>query len=321
MDNFLEQLQFSASITGPICLMLLLGVVLRRVDLINDNFIDVASKLVFKVTLPALLFLSIIGSEHDFSSSMPLIIFGLICNLLFFIVVSIFTKKLFKNPRDNGVVIQGSFRANTGIIGLAYVANVYGDAGIALAAIYVAPMTMLYNILAVIALTEKNQSDDNSSVKVVGIMIKTITKNPLVISIIAGLIFYFVSIPVPDMVVDAGQYFARMTLPLALLCSGGSLNLKSLRSDKYIAWFTTVNKLLIAPLLITGGAIIYGFRGIEIGIIFFMSAAPTAAASYIMARSMGGNATLAANIIALTTIASLLTYTLGIFILNSFSLM
>jgi len=321
MDNFLVQLQFSASITGPICLMLLLGVILKRIGLLNDNFIEVASKLVFQVTLPALLFLSIVRSEHDFSSSMPLIIFGVTCNILFFIAVSIFTKKIFKQSRDNGVVIQGSFRANTAIVGLAYVANVYGDAGIALAAIYVAPMTMLYNILAVITLTEKQDAGNGSSVKVVGIMIKTITKNPLVISIITGLVFYFISIPVPDMVIDAGQYFANMTLPLALLCSGGSLDLKSLRGDKHITWFATMNKLLFAPLLITAGAIAFGFRGAEIGIIFFMSAAPTAAASYIMARAMGGNATLAANIIALTTVASLLTCTLGIFILNSFSLM
>ncbi|MDG4870228.1 hypothetical protein P8631_19735, partial [Guyparkeria sp. 1SP6A2] len=57
MQALITQLQFSASITGPICLMLLLGVLLKRVQLIHDNFIDVASKLVFQVTLPARLFL------------------------------------------------------------------------------------------------------------------------------------------------------------------------------------------------------------------------------------------------------------------------
>lgn len=72
MGNIIEQLLFSASITGPICLMLALGVILKRTQVINENFIDVASKLVFNVTLPALLFLSIISSHHDLAASAPL---------------------------------------------------------------------------------------------------------------------------------------------------------------------------------------------------------------------------------------------------------
>lgn len=243
MGSFFDQLLFSASITGPICLMLLLGVILKRISLINDEFIDVASKLVFQVTLPALLFLSIVGSEHDFSSSTPLIAYGLTANLLFFIAVFIMTKRVFPHSDDNGVIIQGSYRANTAIIGLAYIANAYGDTGVALAAIYVAPMTILYNILAVIALSPKQEQ--TSSIEALGVIVKTITKNPLVISIMLGLVFYFLTIPVPEMVMDAGQYFARMTLPLALLCTGGSLNMKSLKNDKVTTWFATVNKLVL----------------------------------------------------------------------------
>ena len=319
MGSFIEQLLFSVSITGPICLMLLLGVIFKRIALINDSFIDVASKLVFQVTLPALLFLSIVGSEHDFSNSTALIGYGITANLIFFILVFILTKRLFPHSDDNGVTIQGSYRANTAIIGLAYIANAYGDTGVALAAIYVAPMTILYNILAVIALSPKQ--DEGNRFQAVGVIIKTITRNPLVISIMLGLAFYFLAVPVPNMVMDAGQYFARMTLPLALLCTGGSLNMKSLKNDQLTTWFATINKLIIAPMLITVTAVFFGFRGVELGIIFFMSSAPTAAASYVMARAMGGNASLAANIIALTTVASLFSCTLGIFILSSLNLM
>ena len=321
MDNFLDQLQFSASITGPICLMMLLGVYLKRIGLINDDFIDVASKLVFKVTLPALLFLSIVGSEHDFSSSMPLIIFGVLGNFIFFFIALFSTKKFFKNSKEQGVIIQGSFRANTSIIALAYVANVYGETGIAMAAIYMAPMTILYNVLSVIVLSSKEDNEKRSFMQITMMMVKTITKNPLIIAIVIGFFCYFVAIPIPDMVTHAGEYFAKMTLPLALLCSGGSLDLRSLRGDSKSTWFASFNKLVFAPVLITVAAVLYGFKGIDIGIIFFMSAAPTAAASYIMARAMGGNATLAANIIALTTVLSLITCTVGITILSSLSLM
>ncbi|TNF12503.1 MAG: AEC family transporter, partial [Vibrionaceae bacterium] len=91
MEGILEQLQFSASITGPICLMLVLGVMFKRMNLINENFIEVASRMVFQVTLPAMLFLSIVGSKHDFSSSAALIIFGLVANFSFFLFTTFTT--------------------------------------------------------------------------------------------------------------------------------------------------------------------------------------------------------------------------------------
>ncbi|PJC86908.1 transporter [Vibrio sp. HA2012] len=318
MDSFLSQLLFSASITGPICLMLLLGVILKRFRMIDDSFIDGASKLVFQVTLPALLFLSIVKSDHDFSASAGLITFGIIANVLFFLFTSYSTKKIFRNPDDQGVIIQGGFRANTAIIALAYVANAYGDDGVVQAAIYVAPMTVLYNILAVIALTPKGNS---KGIEAWTLIIRTITRNPLVLSILAGFLFTALSIPVPKMVQDAGQYFANMTLPLALLCTGGTLNMRSLKDDKKSTWFSTGYRLILAPLFITGAALMAGFRGVPLGVIFFMSGAPTAAASYVMARAMGGNVSLAANIIALTTIGSLLSCTVGIFVLTAFTLM
>ncbi|PQJ84157.1 AEC family transporter [Aliivibrio sifiae] len=317
MDNLITQLLFSASITGPICLMLFLGVVLKRINLINDNFIEIASKLVFQVTLPAMLFLSIVNAEHNFSSSSRLIIYGLIANFAFFLFTTFSTKLFFNKKQDHGVIIQGGFRANTAIIALAYVANAYGDSGVALAAIYVAATTVLYNTQAVITLIPKEEYNEKQAFEVI---IKTLTKNPLIISILLGVVCSFLSIPIPEMMTQAGQYFANMTLPLALLCAGGSLNLNSMREDKRPTWFAASYKLILSPLFIIMGGIFLGFRGLDLGLLFFMSAAPTAAASYVMARAMGGNATLAANIIAQTTVASLITCTLGIFILSSFRL-
>ncbi|MFL7034614.1 AEC family transporter [Vibrio lentus] len=317
MNTLWEQFALSASVTGPICLMLFLGVMLKRIGLINDNFIDVASKVVFQVTLPAMLFLSIVQSNHNFSASSALVAFGVIANFIFFLFTIFSTKLVFKGSKDQGVIVQGGFRANTAIIGLAYVANIYGNQGVALAAIYVASLTVLYNIQAVIALTPKGKDTGAKAIKVIA---KSITKNPLIIAIFLAVVFYALSIPIPKMVTDAGQYFANMTLPLALLCTGGSLDISSLKQEKLSTWFASSYKLIASPLLITLAAWYLGFEGLDLGLIFLMSAAPTAAASYVMARAMGGNSTLAANIIALTTVVSLITCTLGIFALTAMDL-
>ena len=140
---------------------------------------------------------------------------------------------------------------------LAYVANIYGNDGVALAAIYVASLTVLYNIQAVVALTPKGQESGQKAVQVI---VKTLTKNPLIIAISLGVVFYALSIPVPKMVSDAGQYFANMTLPLSTVMYWWLVSIfGSLKKDQAPTWFATGYKLILAPLIITIGALFFGF--------------------------------------------------------------
>jgi len=307
---FWQSLYFSLSVTGPICILLFLGYFLKRIKFLNDAFVDTASKLVFKVTLPTLLFLSIVNSDKTVEINANYIAFGLVANIAFFLFITLACKLCIQDKHNHGVIIQGGFRSNTAIIGLAYVANVYGDSGVALAAVYVAFTTVLYNILAVICLTPTQSKLGLAGLKDI---VTSIAKNPLIIGIMLGVLCLTLNIKIPTALVSTGQYFANMTLPLALLCTGATLNLSALRSDGRHAWFASVFKLLLAPILITGSAYLWGFSQLEIGLLFFM----TAAASYVMARSMGANADLAANIIAITTAGSIITCSLGISILHS----
>jgi malonate transporter len=270
---FWQSLLFSFSVIGPICILLFLGWFLKRIKLINDAFVDNASKLVFQVTLPALLFLSIVNADRSVKINPLYIAYGLMANLSFFLLTTFSCKLFIKEKQDHGVIIQGGFRANTAIIGLTYVANVYGDAGVALAAVYVASTTILYNILAVICLTSTQSKLGLQGLKDVT---RSIEKNPLIIGITLGVLLLILDIKVPTMLLDTGQYFANMTLPLALLCTGATLNLRELSNKGLDAWFASFFKLLLAPILITGGAYLWGFSRFELGLLLFMTAAPTA---------------------------------------------
>ncbi|MDC0612624.1 AEC family transporter [Vibrio sp.] len=317
METFLQQFIFSTQVTGPICLMLFLGMLFKRIRLIDDHFIEVASRLVFKVTLPVLLFLSIIGSDHNFLKGSELVLFGIAANVVFFIVAWVVLKFIQPNNPDLDVIVQGAYRGNTAIVGLAYVANLYGNEGIAHAALFVAGQTLLFNIQAVILLSPKTEG---VGLKALGTVFKSITKNPLIIAIIAGVIFSQLPISLPSIAMNAGQYFAHMTLPLALICAGGSLDLRAFGNDKTSVWLSTVMKLIACPIFITLAAYLYGFRNEELAIILLTSTTPAAAASYVMARGMGRNHVMAANIIVVTTILSLFTTTVGVFLLTKYQL-
>ena len=312
MSEFLAVLEFSLSVTGPIFIIIALGVWLMRIGVIDSAFVESGSRLVFNVALPALLFISISQTRFERAANVELILFGLVATLLVYLLLEWLAGRWVEPPEDRGVVVQGGFRSNMGIIGLAYCVNAYGEDGLAAASLYLGLVTIAYNVLAVITL---NRSlDANRSV---GKVLKGIATNPLIIGIVLALPVSWAAIPMPELVIKSGQYFANLTLPLALLCTGASLNFKRLREEMRNTVFTAVVKLIAVPVIFVLAGRLLGFRGIDMGVLLLMSGAPTSAASYVMVRAMGGNATLAANIIVLTTLGSIFTASVGITLLRS----
>jgi malonate transporter len=315
LTGFLEVLGFSFSVTGPIFVVLALGKLLHRWAIIDERFVEVGARLVFNVTLPALLFISVAKTRFAEAANLPLIGFGLVATLVAFFAIDLAARRAGVSARDRGVVVQGGFRSNMAIIGLAYVVNAYGEPGLVTASLYVGLVTILFNVLSVVTLSQSLQASTGF-----GRMLRGIAGNPLIIGIVLALPVSALGLPLPGLVLRTGEYFAQMTLPLALLCTGAALNFDSLRSEIRSTAIASVAKLVAVPLLFVAGGIALGFRGIELGILLLMASAPSAAASYVMVRAMGGNAPLAANIVALTTIGSIVTTSLGLTILRALAL-
>jgi len=315
--NEASLLAFSLSITGPIFMVVLLGLLLKRLGVIQTQFVQPASDLVFKVGLPAILFLSIYRADLDnFSMGLPLLV-AIPITLMMFALSLPLARLFIVDKGDCGVFVQGAFRGNLAVIGLAFCSNAYGEAGLAAAAVPVAVLTILYNLLAVVALNPIESGDHQSPLR--RIVMNTL-KNPLLIGIALGFMMKFSGPPLPKLIEDTGNYFARMTLPLALLCIGASMNMKALKHSGVSTVAASILKLIVAPLLMVSMAIWLGVRGMELGILFFLVASPTAVASFIQVRAMGGNGEFAANIVVMSTLLGIVTVTAGLLILKAFSL-
>lgn len=312
MADFVAILEFSFSVTGPIFLLLGLGVLLRRIGLLTDAFIDAGARLVFSIALPALLFLSIGKTRIGEAASVRMISYGLMATVLVCLLAYYASRFVVERERDRGVVVQGVFRSNFGIIGLAYCVNAYGEPGLALASLYLGVLTILVNVLAVIVLSRSLKRSQG-----VGRIMRGVLTNPLIIGIVLALPVSATGLQLPGVALQAAQYLADMTLPLALLCTGAALDFRSLREDMASTVFAAFGKLVAMPLIFVAGALLLGFRGMELGIMMLMASAPSAAAGYVMVRAMGGNATLAANIIAMSTLGSLLSTSLGVILLRA----
>jgi predicted permease len=316
--NDASLLAFSISITGPIFMVVLLGLLLKRLGIIHLQFVQPASDLVFKVGLPAILFLSIYRADlANFSMGLPLLIAIPMTLLLF--AISLPVGSLFiTDKRDYGVFVQGAFRGNLAVIGLAFCSNAYGEPGLAAAAVPVAVLTILYNVLAVVAL---NPIESGGPQPPLQRMVMSTLKNPLLIGIALGFLMKFSGLPLPKLIEDTGNYFARMTLPLALLCIGASMNMKALQHSGVSTVIASTIKLVVAPLLIISPAIWMGIHGMELGILFFLVASPTAVASFIQVKAMGGNGEFAANIVVMSTLLGVVTVTGGLVALKALTLL
>ncbi|MDA3902937.1 MAG: AEC family transporter [Desulfuromusa sp.] len=313
----LNDLGFSLAITAPIFCILGFGILFKRIGWISDEFAKIGSELVFRVTLPCLLFVKLV--ETDFRHDLPykLVAYAVLATVVVFLIIDRFIADRLQNSFDRGAFVQGAFRGNMGIIGLAFCISAFGDQIVAAASIYLAVLTILFNILAVITLTRHQNisTDKGTYVRI----FSSIIKNPLILSILAGVVISLSGYRVPEFFLTTGGYFARMTLPLALLCAGATIRLQEFHGSKALYW-SSAGKLIFVPLLMTVGGVLVGLRGEQLGILYLMCAAPTAAASYPMTQAMGGNHHLAAAIIASTSLGSIIFTTLGIFLLRSFLL-
>ena len=301
-------------VTGPIFLIVLLGLMLRRIGFIDDHFNQVASRLVFSICLPVLLFTTISQINLDATINLPVFYFSL-CGAVLTFGLS-WLAAMFIQPReDRGVVVQGAFRSNLGVIGLALCANAYGAPGLALASLLMASLTVSYNILSVFILSFYSKTDLNWLV-----VFADILKNPLIVAIAMAFIIALSGLPVPGILLSAGEYIGSMALPLALLGTGAGMSLRALRDSSQATGLVICLKAVLLPAVIVVIAIQYGFRGIDLGVLFLLFVSPTATASYAMVKALGANDSLAANLVITTTLVCILSCSIGLFFLKVYGL-
>ncbi|KZY47966.1 MULTISPECIES: AEC family transporter [unclassified Oleiphilus] len=317
MSSFLDLLLYTSNITLPIFIIVFLGWFLRRTSWLTESFINSGSKLVFTIALPALLFIKVLESDLSAVFDTRQVMFALLVTVAGFLACWRLSGTMKLLPENRGVFVQGAFRGNMGIVGLALCMNMYGDEGLAVGSILLAFLTLLYNVLSVFALTLPFHSDKRFDWLS---MAKDMAKNPLIIAIVTALVLNLLQLEPPAIIMKSGEYFANMTLPLALICVGGSIKLNELKDSNHLALKATLLKLVGLPLLFTLAALVMGFKDLALGTLFLMFASPTATASFVMAKAMRGNAELAATIIALSTVLSLLTVSTGIFVLRALGL-
>ncbi|MDO5639557.1 MAG: AEC family transporter [Neisseria sp.] len=318
MGGFWDAVLFAVGVTVPSILLLFFGVVLRRSGQINNDFCAQASKLVFNYGLPTLLFVNLLKGEIHYGEQALLLLAGIVSTLLLYVGAELYAWKFVPQKRDKGVFVQGVFRSNLGVMGLAFVQNAYGGSGLAAGAVYTGVVTILFNILAVITLSRSDEGSWGGKLRLISFKIIT---NPLIVAIVAALVLQALHVKVPQPILQTAQYVGNISLPLALICAGAIFDMKSMFKMSDISLQASIGRLVVAPLVAVGVGLVFGLSGVAMGVLYLMTATPVAATSYVMAKVMGGNDVAAANITGITTFGAMFSAAVGIVVLRSMGLM
>lgn len=292
----LEAKSVISDVAAPVLLMVAAGALFRRMRLINDDFILISSRFVFKVTMPTLLFLGLLSNNLSSLLRLDFALYFVFAILATFLMAWLLAIKLSLPAAQRGVFVQIAFRGNCGIFSLALVVNMFGQEGVAVGGIMSGISVFMFNILAEVILTRYSHGALN-----IKMILKNMAKNPLILATLLGVLANLVGLQLPLFVLKTGSLIGNLSLPLALVCIGGALATSGLGLPKHFP-VAIACKVLISPLVFTFGAYLLGFTQKELLFLFLFLSAPVAASAYVSAVSKGDNGKSTANAIASSTL-------------------
>lgn len=311
MENFLLAL----NVVFPMFFLMMLGVILKRIKMVDERSLTVMNSLIFRVFMSTLLFLSVynIGDLSAFSiKNLKLMLYAFVSILIVLVLAWLIFVRLIADKKRLAVMIQGVYRGNFILFGLAIAGSLYGDAGLGIVSILTVVTIPTFNILAVIIL-EYYSGKEISRKK----LIKQVSKNPLVIATVIGILFLASGIKLPKPIYKSLNDISKIATPLAFIVLGAELKFGNmLRNIKYLI-FVDFSKLVVNPLISISIGKMLGFQGAEIVALLAMTACPTAVSSFTMAKEMNVDGDLAGEIVATTSLVSIATIFCWILILKS----
>ena len=320
MDSFI----YSLNATVPIFLVMIVGWIIKRLGVIDDHFVNVANKYVFRVALPVLVFKDLAAADFKSQFDVKFVLYCMIVTTIMFSVIWILTEIFMKDDAEKGAFVQASFRSSAAILGMAFIQNMYQSTG--MAPLMIVAAVPLFNIFSVIVLTFKahpechgkavsDSVDKKENIKKACVNIAT---NPIIIGILLGLVSSLIGIKYPPIISKTVMNIAQTATPVALICIGaGFEGRKAVKKVKPTVIATFIKLVLLAAIFLPV-AVRMGFRNQELMAILIMLASPSTVTCYVMAKGMDNDDVLSSSIVVLTTLLSSITLTAWIFILRSF---
>ena len=313
----MENLIFSLNATIPIFLMMLLGMLFRKLGWMDEVFAAKMNKFVFLVPLPVLLFEQLATVDFTEVWDIKFIIFCFVVTAIS-ITISTLISLLWKDRSIKGEFIQATYRSSAALLGIAFIQNIYGTAG--MAPLMIIGSVPLYNIMAVVVLSVFKPGNNSFDKALVKKTLKGIATNPIIIGIVAGFVWSALKLPMPTILHKVVSNVGTTATPMGLMSMGATFELRKATSKMKPTIVAVFMKLVGFCAVFLPVAAVLGFRNEELIAILVMLGSATTVSSFVMARNMGHEGTLSSGVIMMTTLLSAFTLTMWLDVLRSFGL-
>ena len=289
----------------------------RKLGWMDEVFAAKMNKFVFLVPLPVLLFEQL--ATVDFSEVWD-IKFILFCFVVTAISITISTliSLLWKDRSVKGEFIQATYRSSAALLGIAFIQNIYGTAG--MAPLMIIGSVPLYNIMAVVVLSVFKPGNNSFDKALVKKTLKGIATNPIIIGIVAGFVWSALKLSMPSILHKTVSSIGATATPMGLMSMGATFELRKATSKMKPTIVAVFMKLVGFCAVFLPVAAVLGFRNEELIAILVMLGSATTVSSFVMARNMGHEGTLSSGVIMMTTLLSAFTLTMWLDVLRSFGL-
>lgn len=280
----------------PIFALIVIGYLFKKISFPSHEFWPMADKLTYYILMPALLIVTLSKAKFD-SNSITFVLASLLAIFSTLLFLIIFNKFSPTSNKSFTSIVQGGIRFNSYVF-LALSNSIFGQSGLALAAII---MTFVIPVVNIASVTIFAMYSSNSKIDFL-YLIKSIFTNPLIIACILGGAINFLSIPVHISCENLLKILSSAALPLGLLSVGYALVLKEIKSTKKDLFVSSLAKFVIFPISIYFLGKIFGLDEMMISILVLYSIMPTAQSCFALARQLGGDLPLMSSIITVQTL-------------------
>ncbi len=296
----------------PVFLIILTGYLMFRFRVVGESVWSAIEHICFYLLFPFLIIRTLsradLGSVPvmDFMTVIVVAILGM--SALLILIQALVWRRHPESGPSFSSIFQGATRFH-GFVAIAVIGPLYGDAGVTLAALALAIMVPLLNVISVIVLSVYGRSKEKPDLT--GVLKKVLT-NPLIIACGAGLFFNWIGIP--DVLFDTIDIIGAGGLGLGLLAVGAGMKMDKAAQHKLLLTIGVLTRLIGMPAIVIGMSWLLGLDGLPRTVAIIAGAVPTAASAYVMARKMGGDAELMSSIVTFQVIVAFFTLPLFIYI-------
>ena len=313
----MENLIFSLNATLPIFLTMLLGLLFRYLGLMNADFVAKLNRFVFVAAIPALVFRDISSVDVRKSWDGGFVLFCFLATLVSITVIALLARLLVEEE-IRGEFVQASYRSSAAILGIAFIQNIYGSSG--MAPLMIVGTVPLYNAAAVVILALMKPGRKKLDRKLLLKTAKGIVTNPIILGILAGILWSVLRIPQPEIMQKTVKNVAVLATPLGLMAMGASFEGKKALAKLRPSVLASLIKLVVLAAVFLPLAVRLGYTKERLIAILVMLGSATTVSCFVMAKNMGHEGVLTSSTVMLTTFFSAFTLTGWLFLLKTLGL-